>query len=76
MQEQRGCHEQRQHALEPAGRDEAEQSGLHQGYVLTPDIDAVTEQINGMEAMRAYEANAVAAEASKTMMAQALRLIA
>jgi flagellar basal-body rod protein FlgC len=50
--------------------------GPNAGYVPVPDIDAVTEQINGMEAMRAYEANVVAAEASKTMMAQALRLIA
>ena len=46
------------------------------GYVPTPDIDSVTEQINAMEAMRAYEANIAAAEATKAMMAQALRLIA
>jgi len=46
------------------------------GYVPTPDIDSVTEQINAMAAMRAYEANIAAAEASKAMMAQALRLIA
>jgi flagellar basal-body rod protein FlgC len=50
--------------------------GPNAGYVPVPDIDAVTEQINSMEATRAYEANVVAAEASKTMMAQALRLIA
>jgi flagellar basal-body rod protein FlgC len=54
----------------------AEKSGNRQGYVPTPDIDSVTQQINGMEAMRAYEANVVAAEATKSMMAQALRLIA
>jgi flagellar basal body rod protein FlgC len=34
------------------------------------------EQINAMTAARAYEANVVAAETTKTMMAQALRLIA
>jgi flagellar basal-body rod protein FlgC len=47
-----------------------------QGYLLVPDIDATIEQVNAMEALRAYEANVVAAEASKTIMAQALRLIA
>jgi flagellar basal-body rod protein FlgC len=54
----------------------AYQTGPNSGYVPVPDIDPVTEQINAMEAMRAYEANAVAAEGAKTMMAQALRLIA
>lgn len=47
-----------------------------QGYVPYPDIDPVTEQIGAMEAIRAYEANITVAEATKTMMAQALRLIA
>lgn len=46
-----------------------------QGHVPYPDIDPVTEQINAMEAIRAYEANITVAEATKTMMAQALRLI-
>lgn len=46
------------------------------GYVPYPDIDPVMEQINAMEAIRAYEANITVAEATKTMMAQALRLIA
>lgn len=45
------------------------------GYVPYPDIDPVTEQINAMEAVRAYEANITVAESTKTMMAQALRLI-
>jgi flagellar basal-body rod protein FlgC len=58
------------------GSSYALKSGPHAGCVPIPDIDAVTEQINGMEAIRAYEANVVAAEASKSMMAQALRLIA
>lgn len=47
-----------------------------QGYVPMPDINPVVEQINAMEAVRAYEANVVAAEATKSMLAQALRLIA
>lgn len=50
--------------------------GPNAGHVLVPDIDSVTEQINAMEAMRAYEANVVAAEGTKTMMAQTLRLLA
>ena len=46
------------------------------GYVPYPDISPQLEQINAMSAARAYEANVVAAETTKTMMAQALRLIA
>lgn len=46
------------------------------GYVPRPNIDPTVEQINALEASRAYEANLAAAEATKTMMAQALRLIA
>ncbi|MCW5775133.1 MAG: flagellar basal body rod protein FlgC [Phycisphaeraceae bacterium] len=46
------------------------------GYVDVPDIDGVTEQVNAMAAARAYEANVVAAEAIKSTMAQALRLLA
>src|SRR5690606_38397084 len=50
--------------------------GRWKGYVARPNIDPVTEQINAMEAMRSYEANVAAAEATKSMMAQALRMIA
>lgn len=46
------------------------------GYVQVPDINPVLERVNALEAARAYEANVVAAEAGKTMMAQALRLLA
>lgn len=46
------------------------------GYVYYPNIDPVTEEINAMEAMRSYEANVTAADATKSMLAQALRLIA
>jgi flagellar basal-body rod protein FlgC len=60
--------------LDP-GSPYAYRTGPNAGYVPSPDIDPVTEQINAMEAMRAYEANVVAAEGAKTMMAQALRLI-
>ncbi len=58
------------------GNPLAYKSGPNAGYVPIPDIDPVTEQINAMEALRAYEANVMAAESTKTMMAQALRLLA
>jgi len=47
-----------------------------EGYVMVPDIDPTVEWVNGMQASRAYEANVVAAETSKNMLAQALRLLA
>lgn len=46
------------------------------GYVKYPAVNATFEQLNAYEAQRAYEANIAAAEASKAIMAQALRLIA
>lgn len=46
------------------------------GNIMVPDIDTTSEWVNGLEASRAYEANVVAAESSKSMMAQALRLLA
>lgn len=46
------------------------------GYVKYPAINTVVERLNAYEAGRAYEANISAAEATKTMVAQALRLIA
>lgn len=52
------------------------QRGDKRGYVPEPNINPVIEQLNAMEASRAYEANVVAAETTKQMMAQALRLLA
>lgn len=46
------------------------------GIVKYPNVNVVFEQLNAYEAQRAYEANVVVAEASKTMLAQALRLLA
>jgi flagellar basal-body rod protein FlgC len=46
------------------------------GYILEPNIDTTTEQIDALEAVRAYEANVAAAEAQKAMLGQALRLLA
>lgn len=51
-------------------------SGKWQGHVPEPNINPVFEQLNALEASRAYEANVVAAETTKQMMAQALRLLA
>jgi len=46
------------------------------GYIKVPDINPIVEQLNAMEAVRSYEANVQAAEATKTMLSQALRLLA
>lgn len=54
----------------------AVKGGNWDGYVPHPDINTIQEVMNGRDAERAYEANAMVAEATKSMMAQALRLIA
>ena len=54
----------------------AMQSGPYQGYVRESNVNIVVEQVNALEASRAYEANAAAAEATKAMLGQALRLLA
>jgi flagellar basal-body rod protein FlgC len=46
------------------------------GYVKYPSVNMAFEQLNIAEAQRAYEANIASGEATKTMMAQALRLLA
>ncbi len=45
------------------------------GYVKMPDIDPAIEQVNAMESMRAYEANVMAAEATKSMFSVGLRIL-
>ena len=45
------------------------------GYVYYPNIDPATEMVDGLDAQRAYEANIAAAEATKAIVAQALRLL-
>ena len=47
-----------------------------QGYVSYPGIDSAIEQVNALEASRAYEANITAAEATKQMLQASLRLLA
>lgn len=46
------------------------------GYVKTTNIDPMMEQVNMLEASRAYEANIAAAEATKSMIQTSLRLLA
>ena len=54
----------------------AYKDGPNRGYVPTPNINSAIEQIDALEATRAYEANVAVAEAFKAMTAQALRLLA
>jgi flagellar basal-body rod protein FlgC len=51
-------------------------SGQFEGYVMESNVNPVVEQVNAIQAARAYEANAVAAESTKQLAAQALRLLA
>ena len=46
------------------------------GYVLFPNIDLAIEQVNMLEASRAYEANVTMMETTKAMINSTLRLIA
>ena len=61
---------------EPDSRFAQPEGSPDAGYVYYPNIDSVTEQVNAQEAQRAYEANVQAAEAAKSMMAQALQILA
>jgi len=54
----------------------AYKDGPNRGYVPTPNVNSAIEQIDALEATRAYEANVAVAEAFKAMTAQALRLLA
>lgn len=45
-------------------------------YMKTTNIDPMMEQVNALEASRAYEANIAAAEATKSMIQTSLRLLA
>ena len=47
-----------------------------EGYVLYPNIDMIHEQINMMEAARAYEANLVAIKMTVEMSNNAYRILA
>lgn len=47
-----------------------------EGYVNYPNVNSTVEMMDGFDAQRAYEANVVAAEATKAMFEAALQLIA
>ncbi|MBT8486209.1 MAG: flagellar basal body rod protein FlgC [Phycisphaerales bacterium] len=69
-------------AIEIAGGDlrpEYDPTSRHadaEGVVYYPNVNPVVEQMNSMEALRAYEANVAAAEATKSMMNVALQMLA
>ncbi len=46
------------------------------GYVEYPNVNSVLEQMNALEALRAYEANITAIEATKSMISVALQILA
>ena len=46
------------------------------GYVHYPNVDPVIEQMNAMQALRSYEANITAIEATKSMVSVALEMLA
>jgi len=46
------------------------------GYVVYPNVDMTIEQVNALEASRAYEANVTMMETTKAMINATLRLIA
>lgn len=46
------------------------------GYVFYPNVHLPVEQMNAMQAMRSYEANVTAAEATKSMINIALQMMA
>lgn len=45
------------------------------GYVGYPNVNPVMEQMNALEAVRSYEANIAAVEATKSMMTIALQIM-
>ena len=59
-----------------AAQEDDPEKGVKAGYVYYPNVDREVEMVNALEALRSYEANIAAADASKSMMSSALRLIA
>ncbi len=45
-----------------------------EGYVLLPNVNAITEMVDMITANRAYEANVSAVQAAKDMFTQALKI--
>jgi len=57
-------------------KDPTHPDAYAQGIVAYPNIDPATEMVNAMVAVRAYEANLTAAEATKSIIASTLRILA
>jgi len=71
--------------VEQIVRDEGPLRRVHQpqhpdagpdGYVSYPNVDMVTENVDAIEAARAFEANVAAFEMAKSMLVSSLRLLA
>lgn len=60
---------------DPSHKD-AIRSGPLKGYVRYPNVDIITEYVDAMEAVRAYEANLAMFDLSKSMLTTSLRLLA
>jgi len=45
------------------------------GYVRMPNVNLITEMVDSLEAVRAYEANVTVMNTTKTMLADTLRLL-
>ncbi|MFQ5411112.1 MAG: flagellar basal body rod protein FlgC [Phycisphaerae bacterium] len=58
--------------VKDAGHPDADKNGI----VAYPNIDMMTEMVNAMVAVRAYEANITAMEATKSILASSLRMLA
>jgi flagellar basal-body rod protein FlgC len=54
------------------GHPDADENGM----VRMPNVNAIIEMVDMMTAMRSYEANVTAMDATKAMFSQALRLLA
>lgn len=55
---------------------DAIQEGRKKGYVRMPNVDVTVEYVNALNAQRGYEANVQVMNVSKTMMNNALRILA
>jgi len=57
------------------GHKDAIKSGPYKGYVRYPNVDLALEQVDAIEAVRAYEANLASYDLSKSMITAALRIL-
>ncbi len=57
-------------------KDPSHPDANEDGIVYYPNVDPMVEMVNAMVAVRAYEANVTAMEATKTIVSSSLRLLA